>query len=110
MFDLFLIEVKYHLCLQWYQLIILLILIIDNKLFLIKIPIYGDNCRHKGEDISKGSLVLKKGTKISKKDIMLLRPYVKNSIKIENLNLIIGLKLKRNINKQRYLLSYCAQI
>lgn len=42
-----------------------------------------------------------KGTKISKKDIMLLRPYVNNSIKIENLNSIIGLKLKRNINKHQ---------
>ena len=32
--------------------------IIDDKLSLVKVPSYGDNCRHKGEDISKGNLVL----------------------------------------------------
>ena len=44
----------------------------DNKLSLIKVPICGDNCRHKGEDMSKGSLVLKKGTKIDTKNLNLI--------------------------------------
>jgi len=46
--------------------------IIDSKLSLIKVPSYGDNCRHKGEDISKGSLVLKRGTKIDNKNLNLI--------------------------------------
>ncbi len=46
--------------------------IIDGKLSLLKIPNYGDNCRHKGEDISKGKLVLKKGSKIDIKNINLI--------------------------------------
>ena len=56
--------------------------IIDNKLFLIKIPTYGDNCRHKGEDISKGSLVLKKGTKIDTKNLNLIAAIGYNKIKV----------------------------
>ena len=56
--------------------------IIDNKLFLIKIPVYGDNCRHKGEDISKGSLVLKKGTKIDTKNLNLIAAIGYNKIKV----------------------------
>ena len=56
--------------------------IIDNKLFLIKIPIYGDNCRHKGEDISKGSLVLKKGTKIDTKNLNLIAAIGYSKIKV----------------------------
>ena len=35
--------------------------VVNDKLILLKIPNYGENCRHKGEDISKGKLVLKKG-------------------------------------------------
>ncbi len=46
--------------------------IIDNKLSLIKVPAHGDNCRNKGEDISKGILVLKKGTKIDTKNLNLI--------------------------------------
>ena len=56
--------------------------IIDNKLFLIKIPIYGDNCRHKGEDMSKGSLVLKKGTKIDTKNLNLIAAIGYSKIKV----------------------------
>ena len=56
--------------------------IIDNKLFLTKIPIYGDNCRHKGEDISKGSLVLKKGTKIDTKNLNLIAAIGYSKIKV----------------------------
>tara|TARA_B100001057_G_scaffold144891_1_gene144768 strand:+ start:177 stop:1394 length:1218 start_codon:yes stop_codon:yes gene_type:complete len=56
--------------------------IIDNKLFLIKIPVYGDNCRHKGEDISKGSLVLKKGTKIDTKNLNLIAAIGYSKIKV----------------------------
>ena len=54
----------------------------DKKLSLIKIPIYGDNCRHKGEDISKGSLVLKKGTKIDKKNLNLIAAIGYSKIKV----------------------------
>jgi len=54
----------------------------DNKLSLIKVPIYGDNCRHKGEDISKGSLVLKKGTKIDSKNLNLIAAIGYSKIKV----------------------------
>ena len=56
--------------------------IIDNKLSLIKIPIYGDNCRHKGEDILKGSLVLKKGTRIDTKNLNLIAAIGYSKIKV----------------------------
>ena len=56
--------------------------IINNKLCLIKVPIYGDNCRHKGEDISKGSLVLKKGTKIDVKNLNLIAAIGYRKIKV----------------------------
>jgi len=42
---------------------------------------------------------LKKGEKISKKNILSLRPYNSDAIKIENLDLIIGLKIKKNKKK-----------
>ncbi|MDC1184354.1 molybdopterin molybdotransferase MoeA [Alphaproteobacteria bacterium] len=54
----------------------------DNKLSLIKIPIYGDNCRHQGEDILKGSLVLKKGTKIDTKNLNLIAAIGYSKIKV----------------------------
>ena len=54
----------------------------DNKLSLIKIPIYGDNCRHKGEDILKGSLVLKKGTRIDTKNLNLIAAIGYSKIKV----------------------------
>ena len=56
--------------------------IIDNKLFLIKVPAYGDNCRNKGEDISKGGLVLKKGTKIDNKNLNLIAAIGYSKIKV----------------------------
>ena len=56
--------------------------IIDNKLFLIKVPTYGENCRHRGEDISKGSLVLKKGTKIDVKNLNLIAAIGYSKIKV----------------------------
>ena len=54
----------------------------DNKLFLLKVPVYGDNCRHKGEDIYKGSLVLKKGTKIDTKNLNLIAAIGYSKIKV----------------------------
>ena len=54
----------------------------DNKLSLLKIPVYGDNCRHKGEDIYKGSLVLKKGTKIDTKNLNLIAAIGYSKIKV----------------------------
>ncbi len=54
----------------------------NNKLSLIKVPIYGDNCRHKGEDILKGSLVLKKGTKIDIKNLNLIAAIGYSKIKV----------------------------
>ncbi len=54
----------------------------NNKLSLIKIPIYGDNCRHKGEDISKESLVLKKGIKIDAKNLNLIAAIGYSKIKV----------------------------
>ena len=54
----------------------------DNKISLIKIPIYGDNCRHKGEDILKGSLVLKKGTRIDTKNLNLIAAIGYSKIKV----------------------------
>jgi len=56
--------------------------IIDGRLCLIKIPSYGDNCRHKGEDISKGSLVLKKGSKINIKNLNLIAAIGYNKVKV----------------------------
>jgi molybdopterin molybdotransferase len=54
----------------------------DNKLSLLKVPVYGDNCRHKGEDIHKGSLVLKKGTKIDIKNLNLIAAIGYSKIKV----------------------------
>ena len=56
--------------------------IIGNKLSLIKVPSYGDNCRHKGEDISKGSLVLKKGSRIDIKNLNLIAAIGYNKVKV----------------------------
>ena len=56
--------------------------IIDSKLSLIKVPSYGDNCRHKGEDISKGSLVLKRGTKIDNKNLNLIAAIGYSKVKV----------------------------
>ena len=53
-----------------------------NKLSLLKVPVYGDNCRHKGEDIYKGSLVLKKGTKIDTKNLNLIAAIGYSKIKV----------------------------
>lgn len=44
---------------------------------------------------------LKIGDKIKKEDLMTLRPYDPNSIRIEDINLIVGCKLKRNIKKNQ---------
>ena len=54
----------------------------DNKLSLLKVPVYGDNCRHKGEDIHMGSLVLKKGTKIDTKNLNLIAAIGYSKIKV----------------------------
>ena len=54
----------------------------DNKLSLLKVPVYGDNCRQKGEDILKGSLVLKKGTKIDTKNLNLIAAIGYSKIKV----------------------------
>mgnify|MGYP003956135965 CR=1 FL=1 len=56
--------------------------VIGDKLSLIKIPSYGDNCRHKGEDISKGTLILKKGSKIDSKNLNLIAAIGYNKIKV----------------------------
>ena len=56
--------------------------IIDDKLFLVKVPSYGDNCRHKGEDVSKGNLVLKKGSKIDNKNLNLIAAIGYNKVKV----------------------------
>ncbi len=44
---------------------------------------------------------LRKGDKIKREDLMTLRPYHPNAVKIEDLNLIIGCKLKKNIKKDQ---------
>ena len=54
----------------------------NNKLKLLKIPHYGENCRHKGEDISKGKLVLKKGSKIDVKNLNLIAAIGYNKVKV----------------------------
>ena len=56
--------------------------IVNSKLCLLKIPLYGDNCRHKGEDISKDSLVLKKGTKIDNKNLNLIAAIGYDKVKV----------------------------
>ena len=56
--------------------------IIDDKLFLVKVPSYGDNCRYKGEDVSKESLVLKKGSKIDTKNLNLIAAIGYNKVKV----------------------------
>ena len=54
----------------------------NHELKLIKIPNYGENCRHKGEDISKGKLVLKKGSKIDVKNLNLIAAIGYNKVKV----------------------------
>ncbi len=54
----------------------------NNKLKLLKIPNYGENCRHKGEDISQGKLVLKKGSKIDVKNLNLIAAIGYNKVKV----------------------------
>jgi len=56
--------------------------IIANKLSLMKVPSYGENCRYKGEDISKRSLVLKRGTKIDTKNLNLIAAIGYNKVKV----------------------------
>jgi len=63
--------------------------IIKDKLMLLKIPNYGDNCRHKGEDISKGKLVLKKGSKIDVKNLNLIAAIGYNKVKVYS-NIKVG--------------------
>ena len=46
--------------------------VVRDKLVLLKIPNFGENCRQKGEDIYKGKLVLKKGSKINVRNLNLL--------------------------------------
>jgi len=61
----------------------------NNKLKLLKIPNYGENCRHKGEDISKGKLVLKKGSKIDVKNLNLIAAIGYNKVKVYS-NIKVG--------------------
>tara|TARA_Y100001970_G_scaffold292911_1_gene436558 strand:- start:218 stop:1435 length:1218 start_codon:yes stop_codon:yes gene_type:complete len=56
--------------------------VVNNKLVLLKIPKYGENCRHKGEDIKKGKLVLKKGTKINVKNLNLIAAIGYKKVKV----------------------------
>lgn len=56
--------------------------VLNDQLLLIKIPNYGENCRHKGEDISKGSLILKKGSKIDVKNLNLIAAIGYNKVKV----------------------------
>ena len=56
--------------------------VVDVKLSLLKIPLYGDNCRQKGEDISKGSLVLNKGSKIDSRNLNLIAAIGCNKVKV----------------------------
>jgi len=54
----------------------------EDKLSLTKIPSYGDNCRNKGEDIPKGTLILKKGSKINSKNLNLIAAIGYDRIKV----------------------------
>ena len=54
----------------------------NNKLKLLKIPNFGENCRNKGEDISKGKLILKKGSKIDVKNLNLIAAIGYNKVKV----------------------------
>ncbi len=56
--------------------------IVKDKIKLLKIPKYGENCRHKGEDISQGKLVLKKGTKIDVKNLNLIAAIGYKKVKV----------------------------
>ena len=56
--------------------------VFNDKLLLLKIPNYGENCRDKGEDISKGKLVLKKGSKIDVKNLNLLAAIGYSKVKV----------------------------
>tara|TARA_Y100001970_G_scaffold292695_1_gene435271 strand:- start:1665 stop:2882 length:1218 start_codon:yes stop_codon:yes gene_type:complete len=61
----------------------------NDKLILLKIPNYGENCRHKGEDISKGKLVLKKGSKIDVKNLNLIAAIGYKKVKVYS-NIKVG--------------------
>ena len=56
--------------------------VVNDKLILLKIPNYGENCRNKGEDISKGKLVLKKGSKIDVKNLNLIAAIGYSKVKV----------------------------
>ncbi len=63
--------------------------VVSGKLKLLKIPNYGENCRHKGEDISEDKLVLKKGTKIDVKNLNLIAAIGYSKVKVYS-NIKVG--------------------
>tara|TARA_Y100001970_G_scaffold159107_1_gene194623 strand:+ start:205 stop:1419 length:1215 start_codon:yes stop_codon:yes gene_type:complete len=58
------------------------VLLLRDKIILKKIPKKGENCRIAGEDIAKGSVVLKKGDIINSKNLNLLAAIGKTKIKV----------------------------
>ena len=54
----------------------------SGKIILKKIPKKGENCRISGEDIAKGSIVLKKGDIINSKNLNLLAAIGKTKVKV----------------------------
>ncbi len=63
--------------------------VVSGKLKLLKIPNYGENCRHKGEDISEDKLVLTKGTKIDVKNLNLIAAIGYSKVKVYS-NIKVG--------------------
>ena len=54
--------------------------ILKDYIYINKSPKYGENCRLKGEDISKGDIILKKGQKITNTNLNLIAAIGKKNI------------------------------
>ena len=55
----------------------------NKKIYIKKMPIYGENCRLLGEDIKKGKKIFSKGTKINSTNINLIAAIGKKNVNIK---------------------------
>ena len=55
----------------------------NKKIYIIKMPSYGENCRLLGEDIKKGKKIFSKGTKINSTNINLIAAIGKQNVDVK---------------------------
>ena len=55
----------------------------QDKITISKLPLLGENCRHSGEDISKGSKILSKGNQLNSTNINLIAAIGKKNILVK---------------------------